>query len=66
MINRVAVQEKADLIIVGSHGASGLERLVLGSIAESILHHAICPTLIVGPNCVRRTLLQRENTCGVW
>jgi nucleotide-binding universal stress UspA family protein len=51
LINRVSQDEKADLIIAGSHGASGLERLALGSIAEAVLHQAACPVLIVGPNC---------------
>lgn len=51
LINQVAQEDKADLIIVGSHGASGLERLVLGSVAEAVLHRQSCPVLIVGPNC---------------
>jgi nucleotide-binding universal stress UspA family protein len=51
LITRVSKDEKADLIVVGSHGASGLERLVLGSVAEAVMHQATCPVLIVGPNC---------------
>src|ERR1700758_5499898 len=51
LIDRVSREEKANLIVVGSHGASGLERLALGSIAEAVLHQATCPVLIVGPNC---------------
>lgn len=35
----------ADLIIAGTHGRGGLERLILGSVTESILRHAPCPVL---------------------
>lgn len=50
LISRTAHEAKADLIVVGSHGARGLERLALGSVAEAVLHQATCPVLIVGPN----------------
>jgi nucleotide-binding universal stress UspA family protein len=51
LIGQVASEEKVDLIVVGSHGASGLELLALGSVAEAVLRQATCPVLIVGPNC---------------
>lgn len=51
LIDQVSVEEKIDLIVVGSHSASGLERLALGSVAEATLHQAKCPVLIVGPKC---------------
>jgi nucleotide-binding universal stress UspA family protein len=51
LIEQVASEEKVDLIVVGSHGASGLELLALGSVAEAVLRHAKCPVLIVGPSC---------------
>ncbi len=35
----------ADLIVMGTHGRSGLQRLVLGSVAENVLRHAPCPVL---------------------
>lgn len=41
-----AAQWKADLIVVGSHGRKGLERLLLGSVAESVARHARCSVLI--------------------
>jgi nucleotide-binding universal stress UspA family protein len=37
----------ADLVITGSHGRTGLARLVLGSVARNVLHHATCSVLIV-------------------
>jgi nucleotide-binding universal stress UspA family protein len=51
LIKQVAHEVKADLIVVGSHGPGGLERLALGSVAEAVLHQATCPVLIVGPKC---------------
>jgi nucleotide-binding universal stress UspA family protein len=39
----------ADLIVLGTHGRSGVERLALGSVAEKILRKAACPVLTVPP-----------------
>lgn len=38
---------KPDLIVLGSHGKSGLDRLVLGSVSDAILRHAKCSVRIV-------------------
>lgn len=45
-IIRVAEELKADLIVIGSHGRHGLA-LLLGSTANSVLHHAACDVLAV-------------------
>ncbi|HME60987.1 MAG TPA: universal stress protein [Candidatus Binatia bacterium] len=37
----------ADLIVIGSHGRGGVERLLLGSVAEAVMRHASCPVLVV-------------------
>lgn len=37
----------ADLIVMGSHGRSGIEKLVLGSVAQRVLSHAHLPVLVV-------------------
>jgi nucleotide-binding universal stress UspA family protein len=42
-----AIQNEADLIVMGSHGYSGLQRMLLGSTAEYILEHCKIPTLII-------------------
>lgn len=39
----------ADLLVIGTHGRSGFEHLVLGSIAERLLRQASCPLLVVPP-----------------
>jgi nucleotide-binding universal stress UspA family protein len=37
----------ANIIVMGTHGASGFERLVLGSVTEKVLRKATCPVLVV-------------------
>jgi nucleotide-binding universal stress UspA family protein len=51
LVDQVARTDKVSLIVVGSHGSAGLQRLALGSVSESILRKAPCPVLIVGPRC---------------
>lgn len=46
-IVRVAERERADLVIVGSHGRSGLPKLLMGSVASHVVTHAPCPVLVV-------------------
>jgi universal stress protein A len=45
---QVAEEEKADLIVMGSHGRTGFHHVLLGSVAERVVHHAPCPVLVVG------------------
>jgi universal stress protein A len=45
----LAEREKVDLIVMSSHGRTGLARLVLGSVAEAVMRNAPCPILIVKP-----------------
>ena len=42
-----AREQHIDLIVMSTHGRSGLARLVYGSVAESVLHHSPCPVLLV-------------------
>jgi universal stress protein A len=43
----VAREEKVDLIVMGTHGKTGLRRLLLGSVAENVIRYAECPVLVV-------------------
>ncbi|MDH1800723.1 universal stress protein [Acinetobacter johnsonii] len=46
-IIREAETSKADLIVIGSHGRTGLKRLFLGSVAQNVLGEAHIPVLVV-------------------
>ena len=46
-ITRIAGQHGADLIVLGTHGNTGLRRLLLGSVARNVLLHAPCSVLVV-------------------
>ena len=46
-IVRVAKDKKVDLIVVSSHGRTGLGRILFGSTAEAVVRHASCPVLVV-------------------
>lgn len=46
-ILRLAEELPCDLIVMGTHGRSGLDRLLMGSVAESVLRRAGCPVLTV-------------------
>ena len=43
----IAAQRKADLIVIATHGRSGLQHLVMGNVAEKIIRHAPCPVFVV-------------------
>jgi nucleotide-binding universal stress UspA family protein len=46
-INNLAQEQKADIIVLGSHGRTGLRRLLMGSVTEYVIGNATCPVLVV-------------------
>lgn len=46
---KAIVDHSIDLIVVGTHGRSGISRLLLGSVAEEIFRRSPCPVMTVGP-----------------
>jgi nucleotide-binding universal stress UspA family protein len=46
-ILRVAQETKCDMIVMGTHGRTGLSRLVMGSVAERVVRSALCPVVTV-------------------
>lgn len=52
-IVRVAEEEAADVIVMGTHGRGGLGRLLLGSVADRVIRLASCPVLTVRDTSLR-------------
>ena len=50
-----AAQHACDVIVMATHGRTGLPRLLLGSVAEYVLRHAPCPILLVPATTRRRS-----------
>jgi len=67
-IVKIAGQRHADLIVMGTHGRSGLSRVMLGSVTERVLREASCPVLTVRHNeatVESRTLTVQQILCPV-
>jgi nucleotide-binding universal stress UspA family protein len=45
-IVRIAADENATMIVLGTHGRTGMTRLLMGSVAEAIVRRAPCPVLV--------------------
>jgi nucleotide-binding universal stress UspA family protein len=46
-IVRFAAEHPADLIVMGTHGRTALEHVLLGSVAEKVVRYATCPVLTI-------------------
>jgi nucleotide-binding universal stress UspA family protein len=54
-ILRVAREDQADVIVMGTHGRTGVNRLLLGSVTERVVRQAPCPVLTVrAPEAARK------------
>ena len=45
----IAKNEKTDLIVMGTHGRAGIDRILFGSVAEKVVKAANCPVLTIRP-----------------
>ncbi|HEY8547201.1 MAG TPA: universal stress protein, partial [Acidimicrobiales bacterium] len=43
----VDIAADADLLVVGSHGRTGLRRFLIGSVASAVVQHAACPVVVI-------------------
>jgi nucleotide-binding universal stress UspA family protein len=46
-IINLAKEQNAEMIVMGSHGRTGLKRLLMGSVTEKVISHAPCPVLVI-------------------
>lgn len=51
VIANAAAENKADLVVMGTHGRRGLKRLIMGSVTSAVISNAPCDTLIVKKPC---------------
>jgi universal stress protein A len=49
VLSDIVQQQQIDLVVLGTHGRTGLGKLFMGSVAEEIFRQAACPVLTVGP-----------------
>ena len=49
-----ADEKTADMIIISTHGAKGWEKILLGSVAERVVHRANCPVLFMNPFTMKK------------
>jgi len=59
-ILRHAREEGCDLLVIGTHGRTGIPRLVLGSVAERVARQAPCPVLVVHDHAAADARAERE------
>jgi len=59
VLKRLVELHHIDLIVLGTHGRKGIDKLLLGSVAEDVFRHATCPVMTVGPH-VTHTIMEGE------
>lgn len=60
-IRKFAEQEGIDLIVIATHGRTGLRHIVMGSVAERTVRHSSIPVLSVKPQLLRESILKNED-----
>jgi universal stress protein A len=61
-IVRLAGDENAEMIVLGTHGRTGLSRVLMGSVAEAVVRRAPCPVLVYRETATK--LARRPATAG--
>lgn len=57
----IAEREAVDLIVIATHGRTGLSRVLVGSVAERVIQHAPCPVLVIRiPKDARKSRRQKR------
>ena len=56
-----AEAHRIDLIVLATHGRTGIKRLIIGSVAEKVVRHSLCPVLTVKPRAARRRSKENGN-----
>ena len=43
----IKASQDADMLVVGSRGGGGFARLLMGSVSSQVVHHALCPVVVI-------------------
>jgi nucleotide-binding universal stress UspA family protein len=62
-IVKLAEREESDLIVISTHGRTGLSRMLVGSVTEKVVRHASCPVLSIHPES-RDALREKSEAVG--
>ena len=60
-VRRFAEEQEVDLIVIATHGRTGLKHMVLGSVAEKVVRLSSVPVLTVKPHAMREKILKTED-----
>ncbi len=60
-IVRLAQDEKIDIIVISTHGRTGIAHVLLGSVAEKVVRYSSVPVLSVKPRRVQMKLMEQED-----
>ena len=60
-IRKFAEREGVDLVVIATHGRTGLRHIVMGSVAEKTVRYSIIPVLSVKPHSLRESILREED-----
>jgi universal stress protein A len=63
-IHEAVAKERADLIIISTHGRTGFRRALVGSVAEGTVRSAICPVLVVPSFAATRKKFDKRRRAG--
>ena len=64
VLSEIVEEQEIDLVVLGTHGRTGLGKLVLGSVAEEIFRQAKCPVLTIGPRVPSTTKVREARHDG--
>ncbi len=60
-IKRFAEDESVDVVVMATHGRTGIQHIVMGSVAETVVRHSRVPVLTVKPSRVRESIIRNED-----
>jgi len=62
VLSQIIHENEIDLLVTGTHGRSGVGKLLLGSVAEELFRKANCPVLTIGPNAPKLDCLPKSSS----